>query len=261
MAVQKYFIHLTYKGTNYQGWQRQANGLGVQEVVEEKLSRIFKQKIVLHACGRTDAGVHASQFFCHTRINGNWGFDAVFRMNKLLPKDISIIEFIPVAATANAQLDVHARTYDYFFHVEDNPFLSELSTLYKVSPINIEEMRKAAHLIQYYTDFRSFCKQPDIHPSTICQISDSSLAFNDSRTQFRFRITGNRFLKAMVRMLVGHLIKIGEGKITLIEFEALFKSPQLSKKPMFAYPQGLYLSKVLYPYLERAIKNPFLFKN
>ena len=127
MAAKKYFIHLAYKGTNYQGWQRQINGLGVQEIVEDKLSQLFKQRVLLHPCGRTDGGVHASQFFCHTIIKEAWDFDAVFRINKLLPNDISIFEFIPVAMTANAQLDVEARTYDYYFHRRADPFCAELS--------------------------------------------------------------------------------------------------------------------------------------
>ncbi|MEM1120002.1 MAG: tRNA pseudouridine(38-40) synthase TruA [Bacteroidota bacterium] len=248
----KYFIHLAYKGTAYQGWQRQANGLGVQEVLEKQLAKMFKQKVGLHACGRTDAGVHASQFFCHTIIEKNWNFDAVFRINKMLPSDIKVLEFIPVVNQANAQLDVIARTYDYYIHLHESPFLSELSTYYLIEKSTLGEMQQAASLIKNYNDFRSFCKQPDLYPTTICQITKSELSINAAQTQLRFRITGNRFLKAMVRMLVGNLVKIGQGKLTLADFIEMLENPRLTTVPSFAYPQGLYLSKVVYPYLERA---------
>jgi len=249
--VSKYFLHLAYKGTHYQGWQRQINGIGIQAIIEDALSRMFKEKILLHACGRTDAGVHASQFFCHTIIDKTWDFDAVFRINKMLPTDIRVYEFIPVASTANAQLDVIARTYDYHLHTAGNPFLAELSTLYLMNNPALAAMQAAAKLLTQYRDFRSFCKQPDLYKTTLCEVSFAALMIDESQTRLRFQITANRFLRAMIRMLVGNLIKIGRRELTLIEFEAKLKNPQLSTQPVFAYPQGLYLSKVVYPYLER----------
>ncbi len=247
----KYFLHLAYKGTHYQGWQRQINALSIQAVLEDALGRMFKQKISLHACGRTDAGVHASQFFCHTKIEQAWDFDAVFRINKMLPDDIRVYEFIPVEATANAQLDVIARTYDYYIHTKDDPFLAELSTLYLMDNPALKEMQKAVELLTQYQDFRSFCKQPDLYPTTLCEVIFANLTVDATKNRLHFRITANRFLRAMIRMLVGHLIKIGQGEMSLTEFEALLKKPQLNTQPIFAYPQGLYLSKVTYPYLER----------
>jgi len=250
----RYFLHLAYKGTHYQGWQRQINGLGIQEVVEDALSRMFKQAIKVHPCGRTDAGVHASQFFCHTKIETAWDFDAVFRINKMLPADIRVYEFIPVEATANAQLDVFSRTYDYHIHTTDDPFLAELSTLYLMDNPALVDMQKAVKLLTEYRDFRSFCKQPDLYPTTLCEVSFASLMVDATQTRLHFQITANRFLRAMIRMIVGHLIKIGQREMTVTEFEALLKKPQLNDQPIFAYPQGLYLSKVVYPYLERGNK-------
>lgn len=247
----KYFLHLAYKGTNYQGWQRQTNGLGIQERLEEALSKMFKQKLTVHACGRTDTGVHASQFFCHTVIENEWNFDAVFRINKMLPPDIRVYEFIPVTPTANAQLDVIARTYEYHIHLIDNPFLAEVSTLYLIENPALEGMQAAVNLLPKYQNFRSFCKQPDLYPHTLCAIAFAELTIDESKTRLKFRITANRFLKAMVRMLVGNLIKIGKREMTVAEFEDLLKTPRLAQNPVFAYPQGLYLSKVVYPYLER----------
>jgi len=248
----KYFLHLAYKGTHYQGWQRQINATGIQAIIEDALSRMFKQKISLHACGRTDTGVHASQFFCHTIIEKTWDFDAVFRINKMLPDDICVYDFIPVELTANAQLDVIARTYDYYIHTKEDPFLAELSTLYLMDNPALAAMQAAVRLLTQYRDFRSFCKQPDLYKTTLCEVSFAKLTIDKSQTRLHFRITANRFLRAMIRMIVGNLIKVGRREISLLAFEEKLKNPQLSTQPVFAYPQGLYLSKVVYPYLEIA---------
>ncbi|MEM6316397.1 MAG: tRNA pseudouridine(38-40) synthase TruA [Bacteroidota bacterium] len=253
----KYFLHLAYKGTAYQGWQRQANGLGVQAVIEDQLSRMFRQTITLHGCGRTDAGVHASQYFAHFVMNDRWDFDAVFRLNKMLPPDIRVFEIIPIAKDANAQLDVLHRTYDYFIHTQPNPFQHDLSTYYALDSSRINEMKRAAAMISAYTDFKSFCKRPNLYPHTNCQVFHSELSVNERDNSIRFRITANRFLQAMVRMLVGHLVWIGQGQLDLGEFKQLLERPRLNEQPTFTYPQGLYLAKVTYPYLERAVaSNP-----
>lgn len=248
----KYFLHLGYKGTHYQGWQRQPNAISVQAILEDKLCQMFKQELTVHVCGRTDAGVHANQCFCHIVINEPWDFDAVFRLNKMLPPDISVYEFIPVSATANAQLDVISRTYDYYIHLKDDPFLAELSTLYLIDNPALAEMQAAAKLLTQYQDFRSFCKSPDLYPHTLCTVIFAALTVNAANSRIHFRITANRFLRAMIRMIVGRLIKVGKREISLADFENQLKYPKLTTQPVFAYPQGLYLSKVVYPYLERA---------
>ena len=248
----KYFLHLAYKGTNYHGWQRQTHVLSIQAILEDALSQLFKQKLTVHACGRTDTGVHASQSFCHLVINQTWDFDAVFRLNKMLPPDIRVYEFIPVAAKANAQLDVLSRTYDYYIHLKDDPFLADLSTLCLIDKPALSDMQAAAQLLTHYQDFRSFCKQPDLYPHTLCKVTEAKLLLNEDKTRIRFSITANRFLRAMIRMLVGNLIKVGKKKITLNDFEQQLKNPKLTTKPVFAHPQGLYLTKVVYPYLEKA---------
>ena len=113
-------------------------------------------------------------------------------------------------------------------------------------------MQAAAQLLTEYQDFRSFCKQPDLYPHTLCKVTEAKLLLNEDKTRIRFSITANRFLRAMIRMLVGNLIKVGKKKITLNDFEQQLKNPKLTTKPVFAHPQGLYLTKVVYPYLEKA---------
>lgn len=249
----KYFLHLAYKGTDYQGWQRQTNSIGIQAVLEDQLSKLFKQKILLHGCGRTDSGVHAKQYFCHTTIDKEWDFDAVFRMNKILPPDITVFEFIPVPAKSNAQLDVITRTYEYNIHFSNDPFLEEFSTLYLINNPNIIGMQAATKFLLQYKDYRSFCKQPDLYKHTLCEVSVATLMVHSNKNQLCFRITANRFLRSMVRRIVGHLIAIAKREMSVDDFENLLKTPQLAESPNVAYPQGLFLSKVIYPYLERDI--------
>lgn len=247
----KYFLHLAYKGTNYQGWQRQSNVISIQAVLEDTLSKMFKQQLTVHVCGRTDTGVHANQCFCHIVINEPWDFDAVFRLNRMLPPDISVYEFIPVAANANAQRDAISRTYDYYIHFKEDPFLADLSTFYLIDNPALADMQAAAKLLTQYQDFRSFCKQPDLYPNTLCAVTFAEILISPDNNRIRFRITANRFLRAMIRMIVGNLIKVGQRKISLADFEQQLKHPKMTTQPVFAYPQGLYLSKVVYPYLER----------
>lgn len=244
--MNKYFLHLAYQGTRYQGWQRQANGLGIQEVVENNLSKMFGERIIVHGCGRTDAGVHASQYFCHTTIEKMWDFDAVFRINKMLPEDIRIYNFTPVPPKANAQLDVQSRTYEYRIHYYPNPFLSPLSTYYPIPIEGISKMEKAMKCLPNYRNFRSFCKQPDIHNHTFCNLSEAILTWDPSKRQLVIRLTANRFLKSMVRLIVGDLVSIGMGTQTMEDFKEKLGRARLSDRPIFAYPQGLYLAKVNY---------------
>ena len=246
----RYFLHLAYNGTAYRGWQRQSNGRGVQEVLETKLSRMFHQSVTLHACGRTDAGVHAQQFFAHTTLPAAWDFDAVFRINQMLPPDIRVFDFLPVADDANAQLDVVDRTYDYYFHTESNPFLSSFSSYYDVSASGVGEMQNAAQLLTTYQDFKSFCKQPDRYRHTRCEVREVQLKKHPTVRYYRFRIRANRFLKSMVRLLVADLIRVGQGELSLVAFEQKLQRPQAIHTARYAYPQGLFLSHVRYPYLD-----------
>lgn len=247
MHNNKYFIHLSYKGTNYNGWQRQKNGLGVQEVLETQLSRMFRQKMLVHGCGRTDAGVHARQYFCHVLIGRSWDFDAVFRINKMLPNDIRVHQFIPVPVRANAQLDVIHRTYTYHIHNREDPFLFDLSSFYFIQNPDLKGMQEAAALLVRYQDYLSFCTKPDRYPHTLCQVSESSMVVDLTGHHFQFRITANRFLRSMVRMIMGYLLQIGQRKFSVEQFEALLKNPRPCTNAQLAYPQGLYLSEVSYP--------------
>lgn len=246
----KHFFHIAYKGNRYHGWQRQPNVLNVQEVIETAIGKILKTPVTIMGCGRTDAQVHATQFFFHLEVDKGWDFDLLYRLNKLLPPDIAVFEIIPVKESQHARFDAMQRTYDYFIHTYKDPFLSERSALYMERNLNLEEMKKGAELFMQHKDFKAFCKSPAKYKHTICHISSSILFRDASGDKIRFQISANRFLSSMVRTMVGALLEIGRGKFTVEELEKCIIAKELPEFIKPAYPQGLYLSKVTYRYLD-----------
>jgi len=158
LSGMRFFLELQYKGTKYRGWQRQAKVHTVQEEVEDALSKIFKRKVTCHCCGRTDAGVHASQFFAHCYLEEPPKFNLTERMNFTLSKDIRIIRTFPVNKM-NAQLSALSRTYIYKMHGKDSPFLAEISTRYPIKDLDVSLLKKVGSLVKTGEDFRAFCKQ------------------------------------------------------------------------------------------------------
>ncbi len=247
----KYFIHLAYKGSNYKGWQNQPNAQSIQETLETAIEKMMGKKINCIGCGRTDAGVHASQFFCHIVLERKFDFDPVFRLNKMLPDDISIYEMISVPKEVHAQHDAISRTYTYRIHFRENPFLSDVSTFYSKENLDFEKMKMAADLILKHSDFKAFCKQPDLYKNTICDVSMARVVFFGETSRLNFIITSNRFLRGMVRLLMGNILEIGYGRMSLEEFENCLKTGNPPNHYKAAYPQGLYLSSIEYPFLIR----------
>lgn len=253
----RYFFHIGYNGFKYQGWQRHPHTVTVQEVIESALSRILKRKISIMGCGRTDVMVHASQFFFHMDIPEPWDFDMLFRLNKVLPNDIAIFEIIPVEAKQHARFDASQRMYDYFLHTYKDPFLSQLSALYLERNLNLDEMKKGTALLTRYNDFRAFCKTPNDYKTTICHITHAALYADANGDQIRFQISANRYLGRMIRLIMAKLLAIGRGEISVDEFESYLITKTPPKSFDAAYPQGLYLSKVMYPYLDIPPRSAF----
>lgn len=246
----RYFFHVGFKGTQYRGWQRQKGVVTVQSVFEESLEKIFKTRIACNGCGRTDAKVNAIQYFFHIDLRTEREIDLLFIINKTLPDDIAVFDILPMEGFPHAQYDAFERTYDYFIHLSKNPFLSELSSLYLNVKLNIEEMNKAVKLLTKYNDYKAFCKTPFEHANTISNITSAKLFVNANNNRIRLQLTSDKFLKAMVRIIVGKLIDIGTGKLSVHEFEEDLINKQIQKYILPAYPQGLYLSKVTYPFLD-----------
>lgn len=252
-----------FNGYNYRGWQRQPIALNVQQVVETSLSQILKEPVSIMGCGRTDAQVNASQFFFHVDVVKQWDYDLMFRINKTLPDDIAIFEIIPVKDNQHARFDATQRTYDYFVHTYKDPFLSSVSALYLEKNLNLSKMKEAVALLVKYHDYQALCKTPDEYRTTICNVTSATLFTDTSGDKFRFQISADRFLGKMIRIIMGKLFLIGRGELSVAEFESYLITKKTPDTFEPAYPQGLYLSKVTYPYLDIPPRTEFssIFQN
>jgi len=244
----RYFIHLSYNGINYRGWQRQINAISVQETFEKRLFALLKSKPIIWGCGRTDAMVHASQFFLHFDYDNNIQEGLREKLNLILPNDITVHDIIEVDSSAHAQFDATERTYDYFFHTRKDSFLSTRSAYYNIDNLDILAIKEACTILTDSSDFRSLCKTPDKHNNTICYIKEAQFYTNENG-RYRFNITANRFLKGMIRIIMGYMLDIGCGKLTPLQFSNIINERKPLGSVKLAYPQGLFLSRVIYPYL------------
>ncbi len=245
-----YFVHIGFDGSNYSGWQRQPNVTTVQENIESKLEAIFKQTISIYGCGRTDAGVHASQFVFNFKVDQAIDFDFIFRLNKHLPNSIVAYEFWEMPEEYNARYGARWRTYDYFLHSHLDPVLYKYSTLCEVNKLVVPAMQEAAKLLTTIKDFKGLCKQPELHNHTLCNVIFSELYVDEANERLQLKITSNRFLRGMIRLTISYLLQIGRGELTVDEFESRLRNQELFPENRPAAPNGLFLSKIEYPFLE-----------
>lgn len=254
----RYFLHLAYDGSKYRGWQRQLEVISVQSTLEHFLSEVFKVEIKLIGCGRTDAGVHASQYYAHFDIDQGWDFDFLFRINKRLPKDIVILDFFPVKQNNHTRFDVASRSYSYFVHRYKTPALALYSGLYEKEIIQHDRIVAALNMLTKYSEYRAFCRRPDKMNTTLCHFTEAKLFTHNEYGRLRFDFTANRFLTGMIRLLVGELLAIGEGLTSLDSFKHHLSTGELMDKHRAVDPQGLHLTRVIYPYLRTEPKfTPF----
>lgn len=246
----RYFFHIAYLGTAYSGWQKHPDTTTVQQVLETKLSQVLKVPIAINGCGRTDAGVHASQFFFHADLVISDTEELLFRLNKALPLDIAVFDIIEMEGQPHARFDASFRTYDYLIHTYKNPFSSTTSSFYPLKNFNPTPVDNALQLLLLYQDYRAFCTTPAKYEHTICRISSVSLNIDESENHIRLQISANRFLSKMIRIIIGKLLKIGTGTMSVGEFEHYLISKETPLILDLAYPQGLHLSKVVYPFLD-----------
>lgn len=247
----RFFLHLCYKGTVYSGWQTQkSTDKTVQAILENALSKICKHSIKVHGCGRTDAGVHSSQYFAHLDLPEILDQIDIQLLNLNLPEDIVVFECIQVDSHANAQKDAILRTYNYRFHIKKQAFLNDSSFYYTGPAINFELLREGLNYIGKQQDFSVLCKRPDQYKNTCCLILNTEL-LQIKENQWEINITANRFLQGMVRLIIGNLIEIANGKRKFTELQTCFDQQVRPEFYTAAYPQGLFLSRVEYPYLKR----------
>jgi tRNA pseudouridine38-40 synthase len=250
----RYFIEFAYKGTNYHGWQYQPNAVSVQETLNKAMSTVLKTTIDLVGAGRTDTGVHAKQLFAHFDLDSEIDIDLmVYKLNSFLPKDIVVINFYPVKDDAHARFDATKRTYEYHIHSQKNPFNEDLSWYYQ-NELAIDKMNEACKMLYDFTNFECFSKVNTDVNTFNCTIFDANWIKTDS--EIIFTITADRFLRNMVRAIVGTMINIGTGKISLDDFTKIIESKDRSEAGFSVPAHGLYLVKIEYPYLDSS--NSFL---
>ncbi len=219
----RYFIELAYNGRNYHGWQIQPGTPTVQEVLNRALSTLLREEIQVVGAGRTDTGVHASFYVAHfdTCQSLEYPEQTVYKLNRILGKDIAVSRIYPVATDKHARFSAVSRTYQYFIDKNKNPFTCEYA--WKVYPLpDIRLMNEACQVLFEYRDFTSFSKLHTDVKTNNCIIMDAH--WEDTGKQLVFTIKADRFLRNMVRAIVGTMVEIGQGKLTLADFRRIIES-------------------------------------
>ncbi|MFP4471272.1 MAG: tRNA pseudouridine(38-40) synthase TruA [Bacteroidales bacterium] len=247
----RYFIELSYDGTDYHGWQRQDGSKSIQAAIEQGLYYKINQNEGVTGCGRTDAGVHARQFFAHfdlfQHLDKRKLAELRDELNSFLPQDIAIHRIFRVRDQAHTRFDAIARTYKYYISTNRYPFNRHFSWYYH-APLNVEEMNRSAEILGRYSDFTSFAKLHGGAHTNICQISHAR--WEKLEHELVFTITADRFLRNMVRSIVGTMVDIGRGKIDQEELSRIIESMDRSRAGMSAPAKGLFLEKIDYNWEE-----------
>lgn len=240
----RYFIELAFNGENYHGWQIQPDASSVQQTLEESLSTLLRNKTEIIGAGRTDAGVHAKQLFAHFDTPDELQNEQFkFKLNSYLPNDIAVKSISKVNDNAHARFDALSRTYEYHVHTEKDPFLDAFS--YRLVHIpDIEKMNEAAKMLYHYTDFQCFSKSKTDVKTYHCKVKVA--AWEQHENKLIFTITADRFLRNMVRAIVGTLLEIGLGKKEIHALHKIIESKNRSNAGTSVPAKGLYLTEITY---------------
>jgi len=242
----RYFIKLAYKGTNYHGWQYQPNAITVQELVNKALSTILKSKIDIVGAGRTDAGVHASEFYAHFDVNIKIKKDeVVYKTNAILPNDIVIYSIFKTNSNLHARFDATSRSYEYHIFLGRNPFKIDTSWQLINKNFDINAMNEASKLLFSYENFKCFSRSNTDVRTYNCKIFNAEWILKGS--ELIYYISADRFLRNMVRAVVGTLLEIGKGKLSLEDFKSIIESKNRSNAGPSVPAKGLFLTKISYP--------------
>ncbi|OYQ43344.1 tRNA pseudouridine(38-40) synthase TruA [Flavobacterium cyanobacteriorum] len=242
----RYFIEFAYNGKNYCGWQSQPHSPSVQETLGRALSVLLRAETEITGAGRTDTGVHARQMFAHFDHDRPLDPALVQKFNSFLPKDIAVLRFIPVHDTAHARFDATSRTYEYHIHTFKDVFVNE-GSWYNFHELDIAVMNQAAAILPDYTDFKCFSKTHTDVKTFNCRITEAY--WKKSGTHLVFTISADRFLRNMVRAVVGTLVNAGLGKITVDDVREIIESRDRNRAGFSVPAHGLYLTRVQYPYI------------
>ena len=242
----RYFIYLSYDGARYHGWQRQPNGLSVQQVLEEALSTILRQPIKVVGAGRTDAGVNANMMVAHMDLDsppngGSWR-EAI---NNFLPPDIAVLRIVPVKPDAHARFSATSRTYHYYITPEKSPFLRYYAWHFH-QPLDLDLMNEACKHLFDYTDFTSFSKLHTDVKTNNCNIMEAHWEVREDST-LMFEIKADRFLRNMVRAIVGTMVDVGRHKITIQDFCDIIERKDRCAAGQSVPGHALFLANITYP--------------
>lgn len=243
----RFFIQLSYNGARYNGWQVQENTPHtIQQLIEEKLGMLLKEKVEITGCGRTDTGVHAKYYFAHFDFSSTPDLQQlVYKLNLVLPPDIAVQTILPVKDDAHARFSATSRTYHYFLHQAKNPFLDTLSWYY-YGALDFDRMNKAAELLLNTSDFTCFSKLNTQVKTNNCKVTEARWEQVNPQ-EWRFVITADRFLRNMVRAIVGTLMMVGKDKITVEEFAEIIEEKKRAEAGMSAPAHALFLTDIKYP--------------
>ena len=253
----RYFVTLSYDGTRFHGWQIQPNGISVQEELQRGLSLLLRQEVTVTGAGRTDAGVHArmmvAHFDCATSLLSEiWmkdgaldGRQLAYKLNRLLPQDIAVERIVQVAPDMHARFSALARTYHYYIHTFKSPFLSRYSCEMHFS-LDFQLMNEAARMLLNYDDFGAFCKSHADVKTTLCHVT-KALWSETAPGEWMFEITANRFLRNMVRAVVGTLVEVGRGRLSLDEFRRVVEGKRRTDAGESMPAHALFLERINYP--------------
>lgn len=258
--MQRYFITLAYDGTHYHGWQRQPNGISVQETLEKALSTLLRIPVAVTGAGRTDAGVHARTMVAHFDYEGEAdGIQLAYKLNRLLPRDVSVFGIEPVDSGLHARFSAVSRTYHYYVHTRKSPFLRHYSCEMRY-PLDFHRMNEAAKYLIGEKDFKCFCKAGADVNTTICNLTEARWIpvtgmpsserpqnVEAGEGEWCFVISANRFLRNMVRAVVGTLVDVGRGKLTVEDFRRIVDGGTRSDAGESMPGNALFLWRVDYP--------------
>jgi tRNA pseudouridine38-40 synthase len=240
----RYFLEMSYKGTNYHGWQIQKNAHSVQQELNNALFKLFQAHITTFGSGRTDTGVHAEQQMVQLDVPFQLNSDHIFKLNHILPCDMTITNFFKVKENASARYDATSRVYEYRISKVKNPFLTDIVCFFS-KDLDVEMMNKAAMTLLNHKDFEAFSKVNSSAKTFLCDIKKAHWAYKGGL--LIFEIEANRFLRGMVRAIVGTMLEIGLGRLSLEEFEYIILGKDRKNAGRQAPASGLFLVKVNYP--------------
>lgn len=244
--MERYFLSLAYNGQNFHGWQRQPKASSVQQTIEEAMSLILRAPIELTGCGRTDTGVHADDYYAHFDYEGSFPEGILARLNRFLPASIRLKALYRCPPGSHARFDATSRSYRYELSLHKAPFRQGTVAYIPFAYTSQKELlQQAAQLIGSYEAFAPFCKSNSDAKTMNCHISRSEWIFEE--TQWTYHVSANRFLRGMIRLIVGACLDVGQGKLSLADISKALEEQKALPKSWSVPGEGLYLTNITYP--------------